>query len=38
MHGRLCPMRSLQVEDDKIGKIGSMFILAAEDKQFVALV
>jgi hypothetical protein len=28
---RLCPMRSLQVEYDEVGQVGSMLVLAAKD-------
>ena len=37
-HLRLCPVGSLQVEDDEVGEICSMFVLSAEYEQFVALV
>jgi hypothetical protein len=34
----LCPVRCLEVEDDEIGKICSMLVLAAEDEEFISLV
>lgn len=34
----LCPMRSLEVENNQIGKVRPMLILAAEYKKFVALI
>lgn len=37
-HCRLCPMCSLQVEYNEVGEIGSVFILAAENEEFVPLV
>lgn len=37
-NGWLGPVGSLEVEDDEIGEIGSVFILATKDKQFVPLV
>lgn len=35
---RLGPMRSRDVENNEIGEVGSMFVLAAEDEKFVSLV
>lgn len=35
---RLCPMCGFQVEDDEIGQVGSVFILAPKNEQFVSLV
>lgn len=37
-HGRLCPVRSLQVEYNKIGEVSSVLILAAENEELVPLV
>lgn len=37
-HLGLCPVSGLEVENYKIGKVGSMLVLAAEDKKFVALI
>lgn len=34
----LCPVSGLEVEDDEIGKVGPMLVLAAEHKKFVALI
>lgn len=34
----LSPMGSLEIEYDEVGEIGSVFVLAAKDKQFVSLV
>lgn len=34
----LCPMSGLQVENNKIGEVGSMFVFTAEDEELVALV
>lgn len=37
-HLGLCPVSGLKVENDEIGKVGSVLVLAAEDKKFVALI
>jgi len=31
-------MRSFEIEDYEIGEVASMFVLAAEDEQFVSLI
>lgn len=37
-HGGLGPMGSLEIEDDDVGEVGSVLVLATKNKQFVALV
>lgn len=37
-HGRLCPVRSLQVEYNKVGEVSSVLILTAENEELVPLV
>lgn len=37
-HGRLCPVRSLQVEYNKVGEVSSVLILTAKNEEFVPLV
>lgn len=37
-YGGLSPMGSLEVENNEVGEVGSVLVLAAKNKQFVALV
>lgn len=37
-HLGLCPVSGLEVENDEIGKVGPMLVLAAEHKKLVALI
>lgn len=37
-HGRLCPVRSLQVEYNEVGEISSVLILTTEDEELVPLI
>lgn len=37
-HGRLCPVRSLQVEYNKVGEVSSVLILTTENEELVPLV
>lgn len=34
----LRPMGSLEIENDEVGEVGAVFVLAAKDKQLVSLV
>lgn len=37
-HLGLCPVSGLEVENDEIGEVGPVLVLAAEYKKFVALI
>lgn len=37
-HLGLCPVRGLEVEDDEVGEVCSVFVLTAKDEQLVAVV
>lgn len=34
----LCPVCGFEVENDQVGEVGSMFVLASKDEQFVTLI
>jgi hypothetical protein len=36
--GGLCPMGGFQIEDNEVGEVDSMFVLAAKDQELVSLV